>query len=556
MESFGSRMKEKNNFVVQAGILAIAGIITRIIGLLYRSPLHGIIGDLGMGYYQSAYAYYTIILLISSYSIPSAISKVIAQRLAVKEYRNAHRIFHCALIYVLVVGGIASLFLYFGSGLFVEEAAVKVLRVFAPTIFVYGILGVLRGYFQAHKSMVQTSLSQIVEQIINAFVSVGAAYWMILAFCGTLDVPEDIAGQQQRAIYGAMGSALGTGLGVFAALLFMIWVYCINRKAIIKKVQRDTKHEVEDYKTIFKIITLIVTPFIISTAINNLSNSLNTKIFTDFYPSVRKLEYFEITRTWGIYSGQAMTISNIPIAFGNAMSAAMMPAISALIAAKDYKSARKKVGISVKVTMLISIPCAAGMFALAKPVTDLLFSNKSEVLEFSGRLLMALSLSVIFYTLSALNSTILQGIGKVNTPIINAVIALVCQTAIACGLLFFTNLGVYSIAIASTVYAGLMCILNQMAVRKALDYHQEYRKTFMIPALSASIMGILCWLIYQGLYALTKSMKLSVIPAIIVGAGVYFLVLLLLKGVTETELRAIPKGTILIKIAKKLHLLK
>lgn len=556
MESFGSRMKEKNNFVVQAGILAAAGIITRIIGLLYRSPLHGIIGDLGMGYYQSAYAYYTIILLISSYSIPSAISKVIAQRLAVKEYRNAHRIFQCALIYVLIVGGVASLFLYFGAGLFVEEAAVKVLRVFAPTIFIYGILGVLRGYFQAHKSMVQTSLSQIVEQIINALVSVGAAYWMILAFCGTLDVPEDIAGQQQRAIYGAMGSALGTGLGVFAALLFMIWVYGINRKAIIKKVKKDTEHEVEDFKTIFKIITLIVTPFIISTAINNLSNSLNTKIFTDFYPTVRKLENLEITRTWGIYSGQAMTISNIPIAFGNAMSAAMMPAISALIAAKDYKAAREKVGISVKVTMLISIPCAVGMFALAKPVTDLLFSNSSEVLQFSGRLLMALSLSVIFYTLSALNSTILQGIGKVNTPIINAAIALACQTAIACGLLFFTNLGVYSIAIASTVYSGLMCFLNQMAVRNALNYHQEYRKTFIIPALSSLIMGIFCWLVYQGLYMTTRSMKFSVIPAIVVGAGVYFIVLLLLKGVTETELRSIPKGTILIKVAKRIHLLK
>ena len=117
----------KNDFIVQAGILAAAGIISRIIGLLYRSPLHRIIGSLGMGYYTSAYNYYNIILLISSYSIPSAISKVIAQKLAVKEYRNAHRIFRCALGYVLVVGGAASLFLYFGAGLFVRENVVPVL---------------------------------------------------------------------------------------------------------------------------------------------------------------------------------------------------------------------------------------------------------------------------------------------------------------------------------------------------------------------------------------------------------------------------------------------
>ena len=147
----------KNNFIMQAGILAAAGIISRIIGLLYRGPLQSVIGNLGLGYYQSAYNYYTIILLISSYSIPSAISKAIAQKLGEKEYRNAHRLFHGAMIYVLVVGGIASLFLFFGAGLFVSGAAVTVLRTFAPTIFVYGILGVLRGYFQAHKSMAPTA---------------------------------------------------------------------------------------------------------------------------------------------------------------------------------------------------------------------------------------------------------------------------------------------------------------------------------------------------------------------------------------------------------------
>ena len=146
---------------MQAGILASAGIIVRIIGLLYNTPLVAIIGDEGNGYYNSAYYAYSIILLISSYSIPSAVSKVIAQRLATKEYRNAHRIFCCAFIYVLVVGSIASLFVFFGAGLLVEmESAIFPLKILAPTIFFSGILGVLRGYFQAHKTMVQTSVSQ------------------------------------------------------------------------------------------------------------------------------------------------------------------------------------------------------------------------------------------------------------------------------------------------------------------------------------------------------------------------------------------------------------
>ena len=168
--------------MTQAGVLAAAGIISRVIGLLYRSPLSSVIGPLGLGYYNSAYAYYSIILLISSYSIPSAISKVIAQKLAVGEYRNAHRLFWGSLFYVLVVGALGSAVLFFGAGAFVETAAIPVLRVFAPTVFIYGLLGVLRGYFQAHRSMVQTSVSQILEQIANAVVSIGAAVLLIHHF--------------------------------------------------------------------------------------------------------------------------------------------------------------------------------------------------------------------------------------------------------------------------------------------------------------------------------------------------------------------------------------
>ena len=109
------RNNKKDGFIMQAGILAAASIICRMIGLLYRGPLTGIIGDEGNGYYSTAYNIYTIVLLVSSYSIPSAIAKVLAQRLALKEYRNAQRIFKCALVYVMVVGGAASLILFIGD---------------------------------------------------------------------------------------------------------------------------------------------------------------------------------------------------------------------------------------------------------------------------------------------------------------------------------------------------------------------------------------------------------------------------------------------------------
>ena len=556
MKLVNDKKDNGNGFIMQAGILAAAGIISRIIGLLYRSPLAEVIGDLGLGYYQSAYAYYTIILLISSYSIPSAISKVIAQKLAVGEYRNAHRLFRGALYYALAVGAVGGCVLFFGAGLFVEETAVPVLRIFAPTVFVYGILGVLRGYFQAHKSMQQTAVSQIVEQIANAVVSVGAAVLLIRLMMGSLAMPEDSAAQVQRAVYGAMGSALGTGMGVLTAMVFMLITYMRYRPEIMGRVRTDEHRQQDTYRQIFVTITAIVTPFILSTAIYNLSSSVNTKIYTDIYPSMMALDTVEITSRWGVFSGKALTISNIPVAFASAMASAMIPSVAQLMAAGKKQESCEKIGLAVKTTMLISIPCAVGLFVFAAPVTLLLFPSTASNIDLASRVLMALCPSVVLYALSTLNSSILQGLGKVKTPIYNAGIALAIQTVFALLLLRFTNMDLYSIAIANTLYSGIMAFLNQSAVRRAVGYRQEILRTFVLPAVASGIMGVVSYGVYYLLRGILHSPRLAVIPAILVAVPVYFVSLLLVKGLDETELRSIPKGYLLVKLAKKCRLMK
>lgn len=548
---------KKDNFVLQAGILAAAGIISRIIGLLYRSPLTAVIGTQGIGYYQVAYSFYTIVLLISSYSIPSAISKVIAQKLAVREYRNAHRIFMCAMGYVLVVGGIASLVLFFGAGMFLEnKAAVPVLQTFAPTIFIYGILGVLRGYFQAHRSMAQTSVSQILEQIANAVVSIGAAMLLIQNVMGTLEVPQDEALKVVRATHGAIGSALGTGAGVLAALLFMLGIYALNRRVILKRIERDNHSNEDSYGQIIKTITLIVTPFILSTAVYNLSSVVNSKVYVDVIPGLMALDSDKAYNDYGIFSGIAQTISNIPIAFASAMASAMIPSVASFVAAGKRSEARNKIGVAVKSTMVISIPSAVGLLVLAKPVTALLFpSQPDETLTYAGWLLMALSPSVIFYALSTLNSSILQGLGKVNTPIVNAAVSLAVQTVTVFVLLRYTGFDLYSLAIANTIYSGMMCLLNQWAVKRAIGYRQELAKSFGVPLLSAALMGAAARAVYEMVYFLTGSMRIAVLPAVAVAVPVYFVMLLLFEGLTEEELSGFPKGYLLVKFAKRFRLL-
>ncbi|MBR5248030.1 MAG: polysaccharide biosynthesis protein [Lachnospiraceae bacterium] len=568
-----------DSFVVQAGILAAAGLISRIIGLLYRSPLAAVIGDLGSGYYQAAYSIYTIVLLISSYSIPSAISKVIAQKLAVREYRNAHRVFICSTWYVLAIGGIASLFLFFGAGLLVDGGAIPVLRVFAPTIFLYGLLGVLRGYFQAHKSMVQTSVSQILEQIANAVISIVAAMVLIHVFTGSADSGIVIDAQTKaqpvlygnvlgavggnyhasfetnKATYGAMGSALGTGAGVLAGLLFMWGIYGLNKKMIFQRIRRDKTGQVDSYGDISRTIMQVVTPFILSTAAYNLSTSLNSVVYLKLYRFIKEIEETTAYANYGIFSYKAVTISNIPVAFASAMASAMIPSIAQLVAKRQIGQAREKIGMAIKTTMIIAIPSAVGLAVLAKPVTWLLFPQK-ETVDMAANLLMALAVTVVFFSLSTLSSSILQGLGKVNTPIYNAAIALGVQTFVLVGALLLTDLDLYALVIANVVYSGLMCVLNQWAVRKAVGYRQEMVRTFAIPLVAAAFMGVIAWLVYDLMYLLTSSTIISVVPAIVMAVCVYFVMLIAFRGVNEQELRGIPKGYLLVKVAKKCKLLR
>lgn len=568
--------KQSGNIVKQAGVLAAAGILVKIIGILYRSPLTSLIGDEGNGYYSSAYNIYIIILMLSSYNIPAAVSKLIAEKLALGQHRNAHRIFICSLWYVMVMGVIASFVLYFFADKLVGPNAANVLRVFAPTIILFGPLGALRGYFQAHHTMTPTSVSQIFEQILNAGVSIGAAYFFTRSVSGMTKVARESAyaahgiietasayvlGESaaratdtQRAIYGAAGSALGTGSGVLIAMLFMVWVYMLNRRSIHRDIDRDRSGSILPYGEIFRLILLMVTPILLSNFIYNFSNTLNQSIYFGILRGMQGVSEAESSTMYGIFSGKASLIVNVPIAIAAAMSSVIIPAISAAYAKRDMVQIKQKLNQAIQVTMLVAIPSTVGLFVLAKPITQLLFPQRAS-LDLASDLLRYLSVTVILFSISTITNGVLQGIGKVQKPVINASIALAVQSGVLALLLIFTDLNLYALVAASIVYSGIIVYLNARCVNRLLGYKQELLKTFIMPFLSSVVMGAAAWIVYHGLYMLVRSNVISLMFAILVAVCVYFAVLLKSGGVGERELRSMPKGTLLIKVAKKAGLL-
>lgn len=553
MDFSTEKSNSKKQLFVQAGILAIAGVISRVIGLLYGSPLAAIIGDEGNGYYGAAYAIYTIVLLISSYSIPSAMSKIISGKLAVKEYKNAHRIFKCALIYVSVVGGIGSLVLFFAADILVAGRSATVLRFFAPTIFFFGFLGVLRGYFQAHRTMVPTSISQLIEQIFNAIVSIGGAL-ILTDMAGTED-------KSKRAVYGAIGSALGTGAGVIVALIFMYLIYRYNKKGLERRLRKDTHEDMADIE-IYKMIFMIVTPFILSTFIYNLSTSLNSTLFSRILMHVKEMDEATVAWQYGVFSRKAMVITNLPIALASAAASAMIPEVSTTFAKGDIDGAGRTVSRVTRVILMISIPCAAGLFALARPVMMILFPQKASLNE-ASYLLMMLAITVIFYSVSTVTNAVLQGIGMVNAPVINAVVALVIQSGLLAVLLIYTNLGNFALCIATIVYSMLMCLLNHLVMKKSLPISYNMKKTLVLPGISAVVMGGTSFGVYHlSSFLLKKFMGgeyfinlFSTLIASFFAIFIYFVVLIKSGGANEDDIKRFPKGASIAKLLKILRIL-
>ena len=542
--------KKGSNFIVQGGLLGIAGLITRIIGMIYRIPVTNIIGDKGNGYYASAYYIYNIMLLISSYSLPLAISKVVSARLSKRQYRNAARFFRGGLFFATFTGGVTGLVVLFGAdllaGFLSEPLSAIALRIFAPTLLIVAVMGVFRGYFQGMGNMVPTAVSQIIEQIINAIVSILAAKALFDYGSKTAAL---LRNEDLSYAYGAAGSTLGTSVGAFAALLFLVVLYFLVAGRLHKKYTEDDTRFVEGYGVIFRLILLTVLPVVLSTAIYNINDILDNFIFNRMMEA--KGLGAEKTAIWGVYTGKSKLLLNVPIALANSMSASAVPALSSCIASDNKKGARKRIGVAMRVTMIISFPCATGLLVLAEPIVSLLFSGEVKL---AAALIRAGALTVMTYSVSTLSNGMLQGIGRMNLPVKNAAISLVIHIASLVALMQYTDFGIYSVVLSTIVFSLSMCLLNSISLRNSIGYRQEKGRTFLIPAISAAVMGVVILVVWKLLSLFTGNLIQTVIP-ICVGAFVYAVCILRLGGVREDELYDVPMGGRIVRIAKSFGLM-
>lgn len=551
-----SKKTVKTNFALQATILAAASIISKLIGMVYNIPFVNILNRSGEGYgnayYGSAQTWYFYILVIATFSIPSAVSKIMAERIKKGEYKNVKRIFDVSKMYVAVVGLVAACVAFFGAPRFVTENTVLSLRVLAPTIFLSGFLSVYRGYFQAYGNMVPTSISQVIEQIFNAIGSISVALLFIHWATNNRSISEVDK-------FGAAGGTIGTGIALVAGLIYMMIKFSKEKKELNVRIKEDTTKEVLSNKEVLRLLLLIATPIIMSSAIYNSNTMLDQTLFQKL--SVGK---DVIEGQWGLYIRIYTVLANVPIAMATAVASAIIPSMSSAYSVGDKAECNRKLGQSLQLTMVMTIPCAVGFAVLGKQIVRLLFYTcTEEQVNMIGMMLLIGGISIIVYGISNVFNGVLQGIGKVNVPVISALIALVLHVAVLITLIKVAHLEIFSVLFATILYGFVVIILNYRYLKKELGYKMAWKEVFYGAGVAAIIMGVVAVGAY---YALDKiclmfagarvANAIAVLVAIALAALTYFAALIKVGGFDENALMTLPKGALLARMAKKLHLIK
>lgn len=546
----------KQSLMKGAMILSIGVLVSRIIGMLYRIPIRNILGDEGQSLYGVAYSIYVVILTLTAMAIPGALSKLIAERRAAGAYREAKRVFRLAMTYALSFSFVMALGLWlsadFISDTFYKSQDVALpIRALAPTIIIATSLGVFRGYFQGRGDMMPTASSQIIEQVFNVIFSVVlAAYFMKIT--------------NKNLVWGATGSALGTGIGAIAGLVVLIILFIMKHKEARAELIQSRTYNYQSNRAILKQILSMMVPVIISASIFSVMTSIDQSMISNILPkniehlrNQNLLDVVPVTDA-AIYSTQSitnqlsgqlsfqyMTFMNIPVSLILQLGLASVPAIAAGMAEGQVKDVRRKTKMIFKVGMLIAAPSAIGFMFFARPILVLVVGDES-----GAEILAAGAIAILAIAVAQLSAGILQGMSRQNIPTVNAVISCIIKVIVNMVALSFPRLNIYGFIHSTTICYIIYATLNMRYLQRCLKLKMNWKKILLKPMLCAFIMGCASFIFYKGLLLIGLSIQLSIMITLPIAAGIYFGVGLITGTITKVDLLAIPGGRKVVSILK------
>lgn len=549
-------MKEKRQTFVQGAlILMIASLAVKVIGACFKIPLNYLIGDDGMGLFNSSYQIYTVMFIVATAGFPTAISKMVAESLALGRKKEAERVFKVAVTILAAIGVVGSSALFFGadflSGAIANKRALTAIQAIAPAVLCVALMAAFRGYFQGRQNMYPTAVSEVCE----AFGKLVFGYlfaWMFMK--------ETVEKAAAGAVFGV---TMGTVLGFFS-LMILYFAY------MGKKKEYSAGEKTASYRKIAKNLIFIAVPITIGASVSSLTN------LADMFTVMRRLqnivqvtpEFLQkygalISSTagfdghsineqlanslYGMYTGKAITLFNFPLTLVVALGMSVVPVIAGAMAKGDRNEARRSVNVVLKLTMLFSVPCAIGMYVLASPILKVVFGS-----DLATSMLQKLSVSIIFVSMLQITTSILQAYGRTVIPVVNMIIGGIIKVAVNYHLVAVPSINIEGAPIGTMVCYFVVMSLNMYWVIRETGFRLRIGEYLLKPLVSGLAMGAAAYFLYGGMSGFGVVVALG--AAIAAAVAVYFALLIVFKAFGRDDIKMLPKGEKIEALFDKLHL--
>ena len=531
--------KKKHILLSGALVLALAGAVVKVIGLVYKIPLTNLIKSEGMGYFNSAYTIYTFFYMLSTAGLPVAISMLVSQARTLGNRTRVKKIFSTASAMFFAVGTLGSLAMLLFSDFFAKvlgnPSAALSIKAISPTLFFVTAISVFRGYFQGHQYMIPTAVSQIAE-------AAGKLGFGI--FLASAAIKKGLGYEKAAA-----GAAIGLSIGMALAFFYLAGTAIFFRSEKYYETVYDTLPS-GSRRSILKSLIKAALPITFSASVLSMSNTLDLVIV--MHALVRSgLSYAAANAAYGNYTALAVPLFNLPIILITPIASTVVPYIAGAISAGDNKRATSCVSVSLRTTALIAFPCAMGLCALAGPILRLLFDD--ALAQAAYPLLELLAPSVIFLAFATVTNALLQALGRPLVPVFS-MFAGAAVKIISCPI-FIERFSVKGTPMSTFLCYFTVCAINFVFIYREMKEKPSFFKMFTSP-LFASLVSA-----YSASYAYAKMAvhtgeNIACIISIALAAAIYFIIIMLTRYLSSEEILMLPRGERILRIFEKLKLVK
>ncbi len=463
-------------------VLTISNLLIKAIGALFKIPMNQILGDQGMGNYSASYTIYTFFYMVSTAGLPVAISLLVSENRAKGRLKQVKKVFKIALLVFLAVGIVGTAVMILGAGTLSQVMKVDktyyCIIAIAPTLFFICLSSAYRGYFQGYQTMLPVAVSQLIEALCKLFLGIAFAYYALNRYGTSMENIHIVAA------YAVLGLTIGAAIGMLF-LLVSKWLFKTEKYDDEYVSETGLDDTTESSGTILKKILLIALPITVSASVMSLTNLIDTFLIQRLLQTVKGFTAAQASSIYGNYQSLCVPLFNMPPYLIYPISYSIVPMIKTAVASGDKKRANLVMESCLRVAVLIGIPCALGMAALAKPILHVLPFRFWSVVS-AAPLLTLLAPSTFFICVLSVTNAILQANGLERKPVISMFAG--AAVKVISNMILIRFIGMSGTPISTFLCYLTATGLNIHYIVKHIGLKLSFNRIFVRPL----ICGILC----------------------------------------------------------------